>query len=1343
MDNIIFSISSTKQSGFIIKALKYCHIFSLIIFCSFNPSSAIAKEIAPERDISVVREAPYSPDWKILWDGARNLVRNGQFALAADAYAQLFSIKPNIEEANWEYCKVLMEIQSYQTAAKIISLLLESNPGRIDYLLEAGEVAFQQKKYAEAERYFGRIFEKSPTGEYGDAALKGLAYSLRLRGQNELAFPLMQQLVLRFPENKIYLHDYASDAASLQRLDLSRMLYGKLLAEEVLDGQILFEAASVFDAPGFETERNTILKRYLKLYPDYLPFRMSLLEAYQKNDNYSGVMEQLSYIIDHFDDVDELLLTAAEIAQKQLNRPDKALSYLDKYQALHPENTEITTTINQLQLQLAKDLMSIVENNGVDLLWDDLAAIRANRVAIFQHMSVLLEDQKKIQALIAVLEVLHDHKVDTDVTSLRLAKLFHLVKNYHRSGMYVVQVPMKLRDVDYYLLKADNEKQLAQEQDSLQSLTKAFELAPKRIDIGLQCLELSGQLGLVEQQVKFFKVLERQSRKPIAIATVKAHIVLLAQNGLFEEALAICEKSLERFGSSTAESLQIFLLKVDLLRKSGRARLAEQILRQLLFKNEYARTVLLQLISNALSDKDVAMARKWFELLSPSVRDVQVLPSAMSLLEKEYLVHIRLLRLDGDTDGAAELLEKVEQKQNTASKVQVSTTFAVQLMKEKCLLYLATEDYLGGEKFVSSNIDKYPFDPELFVLYERLLSKNTKEKKDIEYLLSQGDHFYLTRLLRVIDYEIDYHLPDKARKHLEVAQQKLQNSSGLKLLAVKLDTTTGTFERANNTLAALYEENSNEPSLCKKQVENEAKAGHYSVALDKYGQCFATSGKEPGNLEGDEQVDQGVLYARLLWGAKKYEESLAVYKKLIDPPIDKILIRQFRERKIDYQYLTRDQTLWNSIMVMLESDPEIIAEFMEPKFLFENMGTDTGEIVANNFEKYSWQTIIENEFSARKAIFNKNYHFAAKSYEKLLEKEESKESKVDLATIYGKIGKYRKEAQVYEDITSVGEVTPELEESIQQNFLQLRPTNTLDAVLFEKDGRNGNVDIRKTSLGSTFWITPELNKDFWVSYAYNKYESADRKDYLGSNILQGAMTYEFAGGYELITGLGTEKINASSENEVQYNLELKGQLDDYVSGFVLFKKEPIDDTVDAMENGINRQYVQTGLTVETELGVTFGGDLRYSLYSDDNEQKRFYWFSSYSIFGESLQLDVRYAYQYMINKDVNGPDALASEVEDEDYVTDYWSPDNYTEHRLALEFKKDFFGYLTDMENKMSYFKFDAGVSLEDQENVAYSSRFDIFLEMSPHLLLKGNFSFTSSDVYDDKMLSLSLHYSW
>jgi hypothetical protein len=32
---------------------------------------------------------------------------------------------------------------------------------------------------------------------------------------------------------------------------------------------------------------------------------------------------------------------------------------------------------------------------------------------------------------------------------------------------------------------------------------------------------------------------------------------------------------------------------------------------------------------------------------------------------------------------------------------------------------------------------------------------------------------------------------------------------------------------------------------------------------------------------------------------------------------------------------------------------------------------------------------------------------------------------------------------------------------------------------------------------------------------------------------------------------------------------------------------------------------------------------------------------------------------------------------------------------------------------------------------------------MSPHFLLKGNFTFSKSDEYEEKGLSMSLHYRW
>ena len=793
--------------------------------------------------------------------------------------------------------------------------------------------------------------------------------------------------------------------------------------------------------------------------------------------------------------------------------------------------------------------------------------------------------------------------------------------------------------------------------------------------------------------------------------------------------------------------MQFYLLKSTVLRNSGRLRKAEQLLRQLLNEKRYQNTVLLQLLENAITDNDLPMARKWWDLVDskPIAPDSSAIDSGV--INTKRLLQVRLLGIQGEIDQALELITHLVKESSSSKKTSKHIAFVQDLFKEKCRLYLAAGDYLKAKKVLKEKIGSGKFDVDTFLLAETtLLPDNYLEfEKGFEKKLKYGENILFSRVLGVVEKEIQSGQISRAKEHLSLIPDTFKESVRQKNARVKLALFEGDTGIANQELLFLETKYPNEKSFCKRQINVFSKSGNFEEALQKYDVCFPRSDSRDltYSKKSTRIIEDEILYSRLLWGHKQYKASLSEYEKLLEPPIHKQLINQFKEKRIDYQYLTRHQSFWNSMMLVLESDPDIIAELMEPIFLFDNLGNETGKIVSNNFEQYSWQKIIENEFLARKATFHKNYHFAAKSYEKLLEEEESTESKVDLATIYGRIGKYRKEAQVYEDISNVGEVTPELQQSISRNFLQIRPTNTIDSLLEERSGRNDAVDIRKTALGSTFWFTPDLNKDFWLSYSYNQYESTERKGEIDSNLIRGAMTYEFSGNYEFLTGIGVEKFNDSSESEIRYNFELRGQLDDYVSGFVLFEKAPLEDTVSSIEEGIYRQFIQTGLTVETEFGVTFGGDLRYSMYNDDNEQNRFYWFSSYSIFGETLQLDLRYAYQYLANKDINAPEGWLGDDINDDFVKNYWSPEKYSEHRLGLQLKKDFFGSLTDFENKISYFRFDTGLSLEDEENIVYSARFDIFLEMSPHLLLKGNFSFNSSDVYDEKTLSLSLHYSW
>lgn len=1347
MDNINISFFSRNQISARMKILFFISTIFFVFFCSPFPLFANEKEITPERDISVDRHAPQAPDWKILWDGARNLVRDGQYSLAADVYGQLFSIKPNIEEANWEYCKVLLQTKNYKTASKIISLLLEKSPTKNEYLLVAGQVASQQEKYARAEHFYGLIFEKTPTGKYADAALEGLAYSLRSHGHKDLAFSLMQQLIVRQPSDKNILHDFALDATALKRFPFARNLYRKLLADETIDDSVIYEAEALFAGKEFEKEHTLVLERYLKLHPEYQPFRMKLMVRSEEKGDYDDLMGHLRFLIDNSDQKKYYLLRAVDVSKNNLKRPDLALGFLEQIRLMQPEDPEIIVAIAELQAELARDFLSIVENGGAELLWTDLASIGKNRQIIFRRMVTLLENRKKYVALIDVLKVLAEHGEKSDAIILELAQLYHSLKKYEESKHYVDLLPSSLRDRKYYRLKASNERHLGLEIDSFKSLTKALVFQPENIDIRKKAMKLAGELGLVEEQIKLFNFLKWTSGSPLSVDVISLHVEQLVLNKFFDEALLVCDTSLKINGDDSS-LIQLYLLKSTVLRNSGRLRSAEQLLRQLLNEKRYQDSVLLQLLGNAIVDNDVPMGRKWWDLIVGKKIESHIsIVDVHNNINRTYLAHIRLLGIEGKTDLALEL---IDQKLNTAYAKKNDlkhTEFVQSLYKEKCRLYLAAGDSLNAIEILKEKAVQDKFDVDVFVLQETALTQDDQFdlERELEQKLRRGDVILFSRVLGVIEKELQGGHLLSAKGHYSLIKDSLKGSVRLKNAGVKLALLEGDTDAANLELQSLETSFPREKSFCKTRIDIFAKSGNYEDALKKYDVCFAkgTSADVAHSEERVRTIEDKILFSRLLWGAKQYEVSLAEYKKLLDPPIHQQLIRQFREKSIDYQYLTRHQSFWNSMMLMMESDPDIIAELMEPVFLFDNLGNETGEIVSSNFEQYSWQKLIENEFLARKATFNKNYHFAAKSYEKLLEEEESTESKVDLATIYGRIGKFRKEAQVYEDISNVGEVTPELQESIKRNFLQIRPTNTIDTTVEERSGRNDTVNIRKTALGSTFWFTPDLNKDFWLSYNYNQYQSTERGDEIDSNLLRGAMTYEISSNYEFITGLGAEKFNDSSESEVQYNVELRGQLDDYVSGFLLLEKTPIDDTVSSLEEGIYRQSVKTGLTVETELGVTFGGDLRYSVYSDDNEQNRFYLFSSYSIFGETLQLDLRYAYQYLANKDINGSDVELLEDMNDDFVENYWSPEKYSEHRLALQLKKDFFGSLTDLENKMSYFRFDTGLSLEDEENIVYSARFDIFLEMSPHLLLKGNFSFNSSDVYDDKMLSLSLHYSW
>jgi predicted Zn-dependent protease len=1331
-----------------LKTVIFHQIFFFILLLGLSACSCSAGDgIAPDRNIPLIQSEAGAPEWKILWDRARNFTRDEDYAGAVQAYEDLFRIKPNIEEANWEYCKVLLQVEDFATAAKITGWLLDQDPDKSEYLLAGGAIAAHSRNYPTAVGYYGRVFEKDPLGENSDSALLGLATSLRNQGKKELSFALLEQFSLRHPENNTIVHYLALDAVELGKDEKARKLYAKLLETGAVDDRILFQAAQVFDVPGFEEKRKTLLVNYLQHHPDYMPFRQELAQFYLQRDAFEAALSELIYLADNNVDNENFLLQAATICQRDLKRPDKALFFYERYSQEHPGDLGVQKKIRALQLTLAQDFLAIVENDGAEQLWKDLAAITPNRLAIYLEMADLLENNGQTKELIEVLTIIHENTSAADDVALRIADQYFRRDEYAQTLKYLKTVRgEENKTIAFYRQKGEAERQSGMELAALASLQQCLLRDPLDMHLRTSVLSLAGKIGDVEAMNALFKGGLNQSDAAIPVDFVFAYLDLLAYNYLFQEYEKINAWANFQFAGNRDILTSLAIRQASALRKEGKTRRAEQQLRQLLNQDVLVEEVLFRLAENAVIDKNSAAAASWYLALQERTRqvgpDFSLDPSEGRML----LLKTDILKVEGKYENAQELLDRYLGALEKSSVPGELQPLLHRLQKQRCRLSFHEGKLPEACAQCRALLATEKFDPELLAFQGILHRKGQKCEgdQDSDSMVNIAGNPVVSRLLALAGKEIEFLEYDAAKKHLRTLLKEYPSSVAGRVLWAELMLTDGKGDIAAASFSQLVEQFPEEGYFPQKRIEVEVRRGMYSqgLALMMHRSAETKDVEELATaLSAGDNTAELLTLARLLWGDKQQEKALQIYRQLLAEPVLEQLNDTFRQKQIDYPNVTRESTFWNRMVHMLQSEPKVLAELMEPPFLLENRGKEVGKIVSEFYEDYSWQKLITNEYMARKATFDRNYYYAEQSYKRLL-KENSSEGMSDLAKIYGKIGKYRKEAQVYETMQDRGTTAPGLEESIERTSLQISPQSIFNAAYEEKTGRDGNIDMARTSLGTSFWLTPDLDKDIRFLYANNQFASVDTDASTRSNFLYALATYEFSKAYELVLGAGIEEFNDLDDTGIQYEAALKGQLDDFVSAYLLFEKRQVYDTIAAIKEQVTFQAIETGLTVETPLGLSFGGDVHHRYYNDSNSQNRFHGFSSYSIFGESVQLALRYDYQYLDNEDrigsatENGAGAVPGEVH-------YWSPSSFTEHRVGLHFQHDFLGYELGSKKSMSYYAIDNAVGLEDNENLSFTTKIDIFLEMSPHFLLKGNFTLSKSDDYAETGMSMSLHYRW
>lgn len=1335
---------------------KLC-FFALIFPGLLLPSVLLGDTLTPDRNISMVRGEPDSPEWKILWDKARNYSREENYSLAVQAYRDLFAIKSNIEEANWEYCKVLLQVEDYSLAGRIIGGLLERDPSNNEYLLAAGTIAAEGKNYDEAIRYYGRVLEKSPAGPGSDTALLGLANSLRNQEKKQFSFSLLEQYYLRHPEDQQVLEHLALDALELGRAAKAREFFSLLLENSPVEDRIIFQAATAFDQPGFEKKRNSLWLKYLENHPDYLPFRKKITYYFLASQNFEQALVHLSHLADKVEDNGQYLLQAADLCLYELDRADKALNFLERYRSKHPDSLIINKKIGDVQTALARSFLVIVENDRALQLWRDLAKVTVNRQAVYLKIADILEEKGQVEVLIQVLEIVYKHGAANNELALRLAKLYRSLGAFDQALVYLKEIQGgQSRKKSFLLLRGDTELQLGLEMDALVSFERALKVDPGDTLLRDRCLRFAGGIGNTVKMKSFFEGGLRLGQNNISFDFVFNYLRLLRFNYLFQEYEETYRIAKEQFLQSPERLRQLDIDRTTVVRKKGDVRQAEQLLRQLLHDPSAREVVLDRLFDNSLKDKDLEGAESWYmALLNQTCSESSGASCFYSVSGgcRLLLLKTRLLKEKGKFAAALSLIDNYFAAVKAVATVAGSTTDLLSLKKMRCWLSYYREKYNDAySQFTELQTElnaagSKQFDPEMWILAEKLKvhlpAKQQNRLTNIVNSLVVANRPVLSHLLLLAGAEIDSREYRAAQKHVETVLESFPGSVVARNLWVESMVGQGKGGRSLETLSRLLEQFPGENFFIDKRIDIETRRGGYKEGLimlsRKVGEEDVDQTIARLSSTGDQQ--ELLRLARLLWGDKQQKRALDIYQQLLENPVLDQVSQEFKQENLEPPYNTQDKTFWNSILLMLQSEPKVLDELMAPPFLLDNLGNKTGEIVAGYFARYSWQRLISNEYSARKAIYDRNYYYAEQSYKRLME-EDPHEGMFDLAAIYGKIGKYRKEAQLYQAIKESGASSPGLSESIERNSLQLSPQNIFHASYWEQEGREGNIDMAKLSLGTSFEFTPDLNMDFRFIYANNYFESLDSESKAKSDFIYGLVTYEFTKGYELILGAGVEKLSGDMDSGYQYKLELTGQLDDYLDAYLLLEKKQVYDTIPAIEEQVTYQVIEAGINFETPIGLAFGGDLQHRYYNDSNSQNRFHGYSSYTVFGESLRLAMRYDYQYLISEDDNGPQKPQIADNSEDRVL-YWSPSSLSEHRLGLSFQQDFLGFEVGSKKNMSYWAVDSGIGLEDNENLIFTTKLDIFLEMSPHFLLKGNFTLSTSDDYEEKGVSLSLNYRW
>lgn len=375
----------------------------------------------PDHDVQCENNK-LAPDWKRIWDQARQLAREKKYREALVQYELLFGRKENIDEARWEYTTILIHLERWRHAETQLDMLTAHDPDNKNYLFAMAQVSLAMGNVERAVKLYGQLYGQAPDSPEAVPALEGLIRALERQGQDEALLPLIEQLILRKPNDLNLQKKLARLSIKLNRTGKAGDVLKKLRQSSPNDPEVLLLSARLQKKLGHAQQAAAFWKQLVALEPGNQEGRRQLMLYYRDWGNGSMELKQIEALLKKNPGDIGLLNRGAEL-NMELGRADRALEYYDCSLALKPDDKAIVRLRHEAQKVLARDLLALVENNGSRMLWQDLVKVTADRPGVYRAIAGLLREQGKVAELIDVLTIIHQEDPEDKQAGVELADL--------------------------------------------------------------------------------------------------------------------------------------------------------------------------------------------------------------------------------------------------------------------------------------------------------------------------------------------------------------------------------------------------------------------------------------------------------------------------------------------------------------------------------------------------------------------------------------------------------------------------------------------------------------------------------------------------------------------------------------------------------------------------------------------------------------------------------------------------------------------------------------------------------------------------------------------------------